>query len=114
MLYTLFISNEVIPEGSAGCTKAWFIYIRPAYKEDRPLLEHEKIHVRQFWRTLGFHALFYLLSKTYRLNAEVEAYRVQLSYCNEWDKEINRQKFAERISTKYGLDITEEDAYKLL
>ena len=114
MLYTLFITDKNIPEGSAGCAKAWFIYIRPAYKEDRPLLEHEKVHVRQFWRTLGFHALFYLLSKTYRFKAEVEAYRTQLSYIPDDDKEINRVKFAERISINYGLNITREEAYKLL
>jgi len=114
MLYSLKFTGDNIPTGSAGYAKAWFIRIRPEYEDDKALLEHEKTHVWQFWRTLGFHSLMYLLIKRYRLASEVEAFRVQLTFCNEWDKEINRQKFAERIATKYGIKISVEDAYKLL
>lgn len=112
MFYTLFITNDNIPEGSAGCAKAWFIYIRPEYKDDIGLLEHEKVHTKQFWRTLGFHSLLYLCFKSYKLRAEVEAYKTQLNYAE--DKEASRQKFAAFISTKYGLDISEAEALKLL
>lgn len=111
--YLLFYTDSV-PNGSAGCANAFVVRIRPEYKEDKGLEAHEAIHIAQFWRTLGFHSLFYLFIKRYRLAAEVEAFRVQLTFCNEWDKEINRQTFAERIATKYGIKISAEEAYKLL
>lgn len=113
MLYTLFITNDNIPEGSAGCAKAWFIYIRPGYQNDIGLIEHEKMHIWQFWRTLClFHIWAYRFSKRYRLNCEVEAFRKQLEYAE--DKLASRQHFAGFLSTKYGLDISEAEAYKLL
>jgi hypothetical protein len=106
------IYTDRIKTGSAGRTNTFVIRIRPAYKDDIGLLEHEKIHVSQFWRSFGIHGFWYLLSKSYRLDCEVEAYKKQLEYAE--DREENRRWFANRISTKYGLDITEEDACKLL
>ena len=97
-----------MPDWKAGYSRAWFIGIRPAYKDDKGLLEHEKVHVKQFWRTLGFHGLLYLLSKRYRLNAEVEAFKVQMEYAE--DKEAARGSFALRLATNYHLDITVSEA----
>ena len=113
MFYWIYYTDNV-PSGSAGCANGPVIRIRPEYEDDKGLLEHEKTHVRQFWRTLGFHSLMYLLIKRYRLNAEVEAYRVQLEYIPGEMKEINRRKFSNRIATRYGLKISEEEAYLLL
>lgn len=79
MLYSLTYT-ELMPPTSSGEARAWFIKIRTHHKDDVGLLEHEKIHVWQFWRTLGFHGLLYKFSKRYRLKAEVEAYRKQLEY----------------------------------
>lgn len=113
MIYSLLYTDKV-PEGSAGYAKAWFIRVRPEYEDDKGLFQHELRHVRQFWRTLGFHSLMYLLIKRYRLASEVEAYKVQLEYIPGEMKEINRKKFSNRISTRYGLKISKEDAYILL
>ena len=113
MIYSLLFTDSV-PEGSAGYAKAWFIRIRAEYEDDKGLFQHELRHVWQFWRTLGFHSLMYLLIKRYRLASEVEAYRVQLEYIPGEMKEINRKKFSNRISTRYGLKISEDEAYKLL
>lgn len=108
MLFSLKYTDNV-KSGFAGETKAWFIKIRPSYKDDAGLLEHEKIHVKQYWRTLGFHALFYALSKAYRLRSEVEAYKKQLELSPS-----NGAKFAQFIATKYRLNVTQEEAYDLL
>jgi len=107
MIYSLKYTDSV-PSGSAGYARMWFIRIRPAYKDDKGLLEHEKVHVRQFWRTFGFHGLLYLFSKRYRLNAEVEAFMVQLEYAA--DREEARRSFALRLATHYNLDITVSEA----
>lgn len=101
---TLFVGTN-----NAGCARGPVILIRPEYRGDTGLLEHEKTHVWQFWRTFGLHSFLYLFSKSYRLKAEVEAYRVQLTYAS-----AQALRFAGFLSANYGLDISQEDALKLL
>lgn len=110
MLYKVIYTNNIIPDKFAGQTIGPFIFIRPSHKGDKGLLEHEKVHVRQFWSTLGLFGIPYLLSKKYRLKYELEAYKEQLKYYST-DK---RSLFAHFLATKYNLDITQEEALKLL
>jgi hypothetical protein len=111
MIYSLKYTDD-IPTGFAGIAVAWFVRIRPAYRDDIGLREHEFVHVAQFWRTCGLYGIGYLLFKSFRLKAEVEAYKVQLQYC--LDKEGSRWKFARFIAEKYRLDIAAPAAYDLL
>ncbi len=108
----IFYTDRFIPAQFAACTRGPFIFIRPEYKNDIGLREHEFIHVVQWVRTLALHSLLYALWPAYRLKSEVEAYKVQLQYCN--DIELNTRRFARFIVTKYDLDITDEEAYRLL
>ena len=108
MLYSLKYTDRMPNEWCGGYARMWFIRIRPKYKDDIGLLEHEKVHVRQFWRMCGFHGLLYWF-KWYRLKSEVEAYRIQLKYNN---KALG--KFAIRLAGNYNLGITVEEATKLL
>ena len=101
--------TDDMPEGFAGTAKFWFIKIRPEYKDDIGLFEHEKEHVRQFWMFSIFHCLAYGRLKRYTLWCEVRAYRKQLRYSPE-----NLEKYGGFISTKYGLDITKDEASALL
>lgn len=110
MLHKVIYTNNIIPDKFAGLTLGPIILIRPEYKSDTGLLEHEKVHVRQFWRTLGLFGIGYLLSKKYRLKIEVEAYKEQLKHYAT-DK---RNLFAQHLATKYDLNITQEEALKLL
>ena len=114
MIYTLKLTDK-IEAGTAGYARAWMIRIRPAYKDDIGLLEHEKTHVLQFWK-LGafFHTLRYAISKSYRLKAEVEAYRVQLEYPPANGQDEYRRIYAGFIAKDYNLGISEEEAYRLL
>ena len=113
MIYSLKYTNNV-KKDFAGQTKLWFIKIRPQYESDIGLLEHEKCHVKQFWQTFGFHGILYLFSKNYRLDAEIEAYKIQLEYAPLDLKDIIRVKFTNRIATKYNLKISEKEAHRLL
>lgn len=108
--HLVFYTN-LIPERFTGYTVAFVILLRPSIKGNIPLLEHEKIHVNQFWRTLGLNGLFYLFSKEKRLQYELEAYKKQLEF--EPNKEFSKQVFAKYISTNYNLNVTHEDALKL-
>jgi hypothetical protein len=74
----IFFTNFGIPKQYDGCTRGPFIFIRPEYSENYGLIEHEKVHVKQFWRTFGFHVIFSLLSSKYRLRSEIEAYKRQM------------------------------------
>lgn len=110
MLYRVIYTNRFIPNTFAGQTIGPVILIRPSHKEDIGLLEHEKVHVHQFWSTLGLFGIPYLLSKKYRLKYELEAYKEQLKHYATDKKAL----FAHYLATKYNLDITQEEALKLL
>ena len=113
-------TNRFVGNGFAGRSFGPLVFIRPEYKDDRGLLEHEFQHSRIFWRTLGIAGLEYLLSDTAKLQQEVECYKVQLKVTTE-DKQLNMAQvenltrtFAGFISTRYGLGISVTDAFKLL
>jgi hypothetical protein len=106
ILYT----NRFIPAKHQAATRGPVILIRPEYRNDRGLLEHEKVHRRQWLRTLGLHSLLYLFSEDYRLRAEVEAFREQLKHYPD----DRRLKFAQLIAENYGIDITRGEALGLL
>lgn len=104
------VYTEAIPQQYAGLFEPpWTIKIRPAYRMDAGLLEHEKEHYRQFCRTVGLHVLLYAWVPRYRLWAEVQAYKVQLKYPRG-----SAALFAKFISEDYGLDISPEKALALL
>ena len=98
----LLVYTDRLPQNSNGCANGPIIRIRPAYKGDEGLKQHEICHVHQWWRTLGLHSLLYLVSKRYRLRAEVEAYREQLKYNPE-----NILKYA------HWLSLPEPEGYDL-
>ena len=111
----VFYTDRFVPKRFGGVTYGIFVFIRKKYRNDRGLLEHELVHVKQFYRTLGLHALLYSLWKRYRLRSEVSAYRVQLSYPPALeDPERYRDLFAGFVAQKYGLSITKEQARELL
>lgn len=106
----VFYTDRVVPDNAAGCAFGPFIFIRPAYKNDAGLLAHEQVHVAQFFRTFGLLIPLYWLSDSYRLAAEVEAYREQAKHYTV-DK---TWVFAEFIASRYSLDISKEAAHQLL
>jgi hypothetical protein len=101
--------TDLMPARFSGYTIGPFILIRPRCKGDVGLLAHEKVHVSQFWRSLGILPLLSLFIPSLKLKFEVEAYRKQLE--SNPDAAL---VFATFISTKYGLSINGADALKLL
>ena len=103
----IFYTNRFIPERFAAITVGFVILIRPQYREDVGLHEHEKTHVRQFLHD-PLYAFRYTFSKKWRLKYEVEAYVRQLEFVS--DRQYYRHRFAEFLRDKYNLDITQPDA----
>ncbi len=101
----IIFTDSFIPTRFAGYTIGPFNLIRPKYKNDIGLIEHEKTHSKQFWNTLGVAMLLYTFSKTYRYKYELEAYRVQLKYSPD-----AAAKFANMLANCYNLQISETKA----
>lgn len=106
----VFYTDWFIPAWAAGCARGPFVFIRPQYKDDAGLLAHEKVHVKQWLRTLGLHGLLYWLLDKYKLASEVEAYKVQATHYPD----DRRPLFARFIAMHYGLGITQQTALALL
>lgn len=112
MLYFKFYTDLLVPKRFGAYTVGFLIFIKTKYKNDRGLLEHEKVHVRQFWRSFGLFGIAYKLSNHYRLKYEIEAYKEQLRYSK--NPEHSKDVFAEYLATKYDLPISKEYARSLL
>ena len=106
----VFYTNWFIPTKFAGFTILFVVLIRPEYINDIGLLTHELVHVKQFWSTFGLMPILYLLSREYRLQYEVEAYRAQMA-CYIDDRSA---LFASFLTKNYRLKITQEQAKELL
>ena len=101
-------TDRLIPARFAGYTIGPVILIRPSHRWDRGLLEHERVHVAQFWRTLGLCGIGCLLSRRYRLRCEVDAYREQLRWASS--PVAASRLFARFLAQNYDLRISEEQA----
>jgi hypothetical protein len=112
MRWPLTIYTErFIPKNAAACACGPLIFIRPKYREDHGLYMHELEHVKQsFAGLIVFHVCLYLLAPKYRLWCEVQAYKAQAKHYP--DDRI--PKFARFIALYYKLDVSIEQAEKLL
>lgn len=130
--------TDKVKEGFAGTAQGPYVRIRPKYRHDKGLLEHELMHVKQGYTGLltsigiglllaqfidfdyiletffgigvASHPLLYLLVTRYKLFAEVMAYAKQIQYC----KTDQTDRFAGFIADKYDLDVDKEEVKKML
>ena len=105
MKYYIVKYTESIDEKYSGAAQGPLIKLRPKYKDDTGLIEHEKTHVRQWYAALAIwlllcallslavspslwplcglaplvHPVLYKLVRPYRQWCEVQAYRKQLA-----------------------------------
>lgn len=101
--------TRLVPGSFSGYAVGPLILIRHEFRDDAGLHAHEETHVAQFWRRPFTHDLRYMVSRSYRQACEVEAYRAQLALA-PW----GLMKFADSLSKKYGLRLTEAEARQLL
>lgn len=98
----------VSTRGFAAMTHWPFIFVRPAYCSDTALIERVLVHYReQAWIMLVW-VLRYLLSRKFRLAAEVRAYRRQIAL------DGITQAQAAQMLTHYKLGITPKQAQEAL
>jgi len=140
MTYPFIFYVDRLPPDVGGCANGFVIRILKKYKDDRGIIKHELCHVRQWFQMVllgaiiaaivafaptsqypeywfvplivgcALHSLMYRLCASYRLWAEVVAYKEQsLHYDDD-----RRLLFAGYISQFYKLNVTTERAYKEL
>jgi hypothetical protein len=97
----------------AGTTYGPVIFIREEYRNDKALLEHEKTHAKQWYRTLSLHSILYMASKRYRLEAEVEAYKKTMEV-NGYVNEYQYEWIVDTLRNNYGLEVSREEILKKL
>lgn len=101
-------STRFIPKGFDAITFWPVILIRPGQRNNMPLIEHELVHYREQAWTTPVWVLRYLLSRKFRLAAEVRAYRVQIALGG-----ITQDQAAQML-TRYRLGITFKHALEAL
>ena len=104
----MIVATDFVPAGFDAITFWPFIFVRPEQRSNTPLIEHELVHYReQAWITPVW-VLRYLLSKKFRLAAEVRAYTRQIELGG-----ITRDQAAQML-THYRLGITFNQAQEAL
>lgn len=101
-------TRHLIPARFDGYTVGPVVLVRPG--TSAALLAHEQTHARQFWRWLGCNGLLYQVSRRWRLRLELEAYRAQLAVAGL----PAALPLSAVLASHYDLDITQEEAYRLL
>jgi hypothetical protein len=104
----IFIS-KIIPKGFAAITLGFIILIRPQHRGDSGLIAHERVHVRQWRESWGLFWPRYLLSRRWRRDYEVEAYREQLKHSPD-----SLDLFAGYLARNYRLGLCVDVARSLL
>ncbi|SMO61414.1 hypothetical protein SAMN06269117_11441 [Balnearium lithotrophicum] len=108
---TIF-SNKFIPKGFGGYNYGFINIIRPKYKDDKGLINHEIQHSKQFYRTFGLAPIFRSLgifpflkkfSDRKIFNYECEAYGKQLCFIDSESFNWALKLFSQFVVTKYGI-----------
>ena len=110
MNYPLIFYVDTLPSGFGGMAHGPIIRILERLRGDEGIRQHELVHVRQWFFTFGLLPILYYFIPRFKLWCEVQAYRCQLQYYAD----DRSWQFAGFIATRYGLSISQEDAYKLL
>jgi len=107
-LALILTTTRWIPARFDGYTVGPVVLVRPG--TSAALLAHELTHARQFWRCWGLNGLLYQVSRRWRLRFELEAYRAQLAVTGP----LPALLLAGMLASNYDLDLTQEEAYRLL
>ena len=110
----VFYTDRIMKDWMDAMAMGPFVFVRKSWQTNEPLLTHELVHVKQFYRTLGLLGIFYKVSAKFRLRMELEAYRAQLKQTPLHLHNKKLHAFAHVLSTHYKLNITSEKALELL
>lgn len=110
MIVARIITTRLLLWAHGMAVHPGLILLRPDFRDDRALIEHERCHCEQM-ADLGTLAFWwaYITRASFRQAMEVEAYQQQLTM-QPW----NLDRFSEALATKYFLNLTTAQARALL
>ena len=74
----MIVSTRLVPKGFSAWSLWPFIFVRPEERRNAALIEHEMVHYREQAWIMPAWVLLYLVSRRFRLAAEVRAYSRQI------------------------------------
>ena len=95
-----------MPARFAGYHIVDIVLIRPEYKDDEGLIQHELTHVKQNLRTFLWSGIKQMWNKQHRLDRECEAYAVQLHYVPTNQYKVMKTRFVNYMYSKYNLGMS--------
>lgn len=98
----MIVTTNLIFKGFSGCAFWPFIFVRPEHRSDTALIEHELVHYReQAWIT-PLWVLWYLVSRKFRLAAEVRAYSRQIELGGVTKEQAAHALLGYRLGITFG------------
>ena len=74
----MIVCTNLVFKGFSGFSLWPFIFVRPEHRSDIALIEHELVHYREQAWIMPVWVMLYLVSRKFRLAAEVRAYNRQI------------------------------------
>jgi len=98
----VIVDTNLIPKGFSAFSLWPFIFVRPEQRSDIALIEHELVHYQeQAWITPLWVGL-YLVSRKFRLAAEVRAYTRQIQLGGLTREQAAHALLSYRLGITYG------------
>ena len=104
----MIVCTNLVFKGFSGFSLWPFIFVRPEHRSDIALIEHELVHYREQAWIMPVWVMLYLVSRKFRLAAEVRAYNRQIELGG-----VTREQAAHTLLS-YRLGITLEKAMRVL
>ena len=97
----MIVSTNLTPKVFSAVSLWPFIFVRPEHRNDTALIEHELVHYKeQAWIT-PIWVLLYLVSRKFRLAAEVRAYTRQIELGGVTRKQAAHALLSYRLGITY-------------
>lgn len=91
------------------------VLVRSDFGDDWPTIVHELEHCKQFWRGGAVvHFVRYYVSRRYRLDAELQAFRAELDACDGPERWRRLDDAARALATGYRLSLDTRTCRRLL
>jgi len=98
----MIISTNLIARGFSACSLWPFIFVRPEHRSDTALIEHEMVHYSEQAWIMPVWVLLYLVSRRFRLAAEVRAYTRQIEVGGVTREQAAHALLSYRLGISYG------------
>lgn len=98
----MIVSTNLIPKGFSAVSLWPFIFVRPEHRSDNILIEHELVHYREQAFIVPLWVLLYLVSRKFRLAAEVRAYTRQIELGGVTREQAAHALLNYRLGITYG------------